>query len=223
MLIDGAHALGQIPINVKELGGDFYVTNGHKWFYSPKGSALLWVRPEYQADIFPPVVSGEGQGSSQFQMQFSYSGTADYSARLAFEAALNFRGSVGSEADIMSYMHNLAVQGGALLASRWKTEVLLSPDLYGSMVTVRVNCLNATIMNNLAQKVLDTYNVWVPFFTLPSAFPEVREWRFQRGQAELSRPAASPVFYTRVSAQIYTELSDFEYLADAVTALTRGC
>mgnify|MGYP002637750004 CR=1 FL=1 len=39
VVIDGAHALGQIPINVADIGADFYVANGHKWLYSPKGSA----------------------------------------------------------------------------------------------------------------------------------------------------------------------------------------
>jgi isopenicillin-N epimerase len=36
--------MGQIDLNITDLGVDFYVSNGHKWMYSPKGSAILWVR-----------------------------------------------------------------------------------------------------------------------------------------------------------------------------------
>src|SRR3970282_1792948 len=45
-LIDGAHAIGMIPINVKEIGCDFYVSSPHKWLLAPKGCGLLYVRAE---------------------------------------------------------------------------------------------------------------------------------------------------------------------------------
>lgn len=62
VLIDGAHALGQIALDVPALNADFYVANGHKWLYSPKGSAVLWVRKDRQALINPTTISWEGQG-----------------------------------------------------------------------------------------------------------------------------------------------------------------
>jgi isopenicillin-N epimerase len=40
VLVDGAHALGHIEVNIPQLaaaGVDFWLGNGHKWFYSPKG------------------------------------------------------------------------------------------------------------------------------------------------------------------------------------------
>jgi hypothetical protein len=48
VLIDGAHALGQLPVNVTALGVDAWLGNGHKWLFSPKGSAVLWVSPQLQ-------------------------------------------------------------------------------------------------------------------------------------------------------------------------------
>ena len=55
VLIDGAHAPGQLPLDVCEVGADFYVGTCHKWLFSPKGSAFLWASPDAQ-DAVKPVV-----------------------------------------------------------------------------------------------------------------------------------------------------------------------
>ncbi len=55
VLVDGAHALGHIHVDLSELAGagvDFWLGNGHKWLYSPKGSCVLWV---YGTSINAPI------------------------------------------------------------------------------------------------------------------------------------------------------------------------
>lgn len=37
VMVDGAHAMGQIPLNITDIDADFYISDGHKWLYSPKG------------------------------------------------------------------------------------------------------------------------------------------------------------------------------------------
>jgi selenocysteine lyase/cysteine desulfurase len=203
VLIDGAHALGQIPVDVTALDADFWLGNGHKWLYSPKGSALLWVRPDRQALIEPTTISWEGQGLTHFQMAFSYVGTTDNSRTLAMSAALDFRKSVGTEAAIVNYMHTLAVTGGRRLAEMWGTELLFSDtSRFAAMVDVRVPTTNSTLAHLIGPALMTRFNTFVPIYDL-----------------SVVGGAIPNTFYARVSCQIYTELSDIEFLATSVKAI----
>src|SRR5712692_1889419 len=44
--VDGAHAIGQIPLDLHDMGCDFYITSPHKWLLAPKGTGTLYIREE---------------------------------------------------------------------------------------------------------------------------------------------------------------------------------
>ena len=52
-VVDGAQAVGAIPVNVRELGCHAYATSGHKWLMGPKGTGLLFIAKDAQAVIRP--------------------------------------------------------------------------------------------------------------------------------------------------------------------------
>ncbi len=54
LLLDAAQALGAVPINVHELGCDFYAGSGQKWLCGPEGSGALFVRPDRLDDLLVP-------------------------------------------------------------------------------------------------------------------------------------------------------------------------
>ncbi len=93
-VVDGAHAPGQIPLDLTALGADFYTGNAHKWLLAPKGAAFLYARREVQPLLQPLVVSwgweAEQPGPSRFIDEHEYQGTRDIAAYLSAPAALQF-------------------------------------------------------------------------------------------------------------------------------------
>jgi isopenicillin-N epimerase len=95
-LIDGAHAPGQLPLDLQALGADFYTGNCHKWMLSPKGAAFLYSRQAAQHLIEPLVVSWGYSASestttgSRYVDLLEWTGTHDPSAALSVPAALAF-------------------------------------------------------------------------------------------------------------------------------------
>jgi isopenicillin-N epimerase len=95
-LVDGAHAMGQIPLDLEAIGADFYTSNCHKWSLAPKGAAFLYARKEVQPLIEPLVVSWgyendpqHGSGS-RFIDLLQWTGTRDPAAALTVPEAIRF-------------------------------------------------------------------------------------------------------------------------------------
>lgn len=142
-LIDAAHGIGHLPLDIKALDPDFFTSNCHKWLYTPRGSAVLYVPPRNQllmrsslptSHAFEPrarpgVVRAPNplppSDKSNFVQQFEFVGTVDNASLLCVPAALEFRRSVcGGEDAIMRYCWDLARRGGLVAAEALGTEVM---------------------------------------------------------------------------------------------------
>jgi isopenicillin-N epimerase len=87
-VVDGAHAPGQLPLELASLGADVYAGNCHKWLCAPKGSGFLWARPEHHGWIAPLVVSWGWRDEADFGERHGWQGTRDPASYLAVPAAL---------------------------------------------------------------------------------------------------------------------------------------
>jgi isopenicillin-N epimerase len=90
-IVDGAHAPGQIDVDLDGIGADVYAGNCHKWMCAPKGSGFLYARPDAQRLIDPLVVSWDWGDGAAFHELHRWQGTRDPSAFLAVADAIEFQ------------------------------------------------------------------------------------------------------------------------------------
>jgi isopenicillin-N epimerase len=97
-VIDGAHAPGQLPLDLGRMGADFYAGNCHKWLCAPKAAGFLFARPEVQ-ELVEPLVVGWGYRERGFVLHQDWEHTRDPAAYLAVPAAIDFVREHGRHAD----------------------------------------------------------------------------------------------------------------------------
>jgi len=103
VLVDGAQAVPHLPVDVQEIGADFYVFSGHKML-GPTGSGVLWGRREL-LDAMPPFMAG-GDMIREVKLRRSEfndvpwkfeAGTPDISAAIGLGVAADYLRELGME------------------------------------------------------------------------------------------------------------------------------
>lgn len=117
-LVDGAQAVGHLPVDVREIGCDFYVASGHKMF-APTGTGFLWGRYEL-LDRLPPHLGG---GDMIEEVFFDRSTYAELPARL--EAGTPHVAGVVGLGQAVAFLEELRMErvqrhDQALLAHAWR-------------------------------------------------------------------------------------------------------
>lgn len=148
VLVDAAHALGQVRINLRELeesGVTYWFTDAHKWFFSPKGSAILWVCKRKHARVRPAIdcaylSTREGQ-TQTFDERFAYLGTKDYTPWLSVGAAIDFVESVGGYDKLIERNRKLAIWCRDFLSVRLHSVLALEDAVTASMCNVHLSSI----------------------------------------------------------------------------------
>jgi isopenicillin-N epimerase len=199
-LVDGAHAPGQVPIDLSRMGVDFYAGNCHKWLSAPKGSAFLYVRPEHQSLIEPLVVSwGWGDEpsfdfGSRFLNNLQWGGTVDVSAYLSVPAAIWFQQEYDWPS-VRERCHELARQALHRIGELTGLSPLY-PDgggFYHQMATMSLPA--GTDLESLKTRLYDDYRIEIPTI----------DWQ--------DRP------FLRISIQGYNSAEDVDALISALKSL----
>jgi isopenicillin-N epimerase len=194
-VIDGAHAPGQIPVDLEAIGADFYTGNLHKWMCAPKGCAFLYVRPEHQAWVESLTISWGWRPGNTFVSRNQLQGTQDVSRYLAVPAAIDFQSQHNWE-DVRAASHQRLRRLREHLHDVFETEPLYPEDggWYAQMGLITLPVDDVTGLN---QRLFDEYAIEVPF-TSHGGWNSVR-----------------------VSVQGYVSDCDLERFADAITEVIR--
>ena len=163
-VIDGAHAPGQIPLDLDGIGADFYAGNCHKWMNAPKGAGFLYARPEVQPLLEPLVVSwgweSETPGDSPFIDHHEWTGTRDIAAFLSVPAAIEFM-RVHDWDHVRAECHTLAADFRRRVTDLTRLSPLSpdSPEWYAQMVAVPLPACDIDAVKN---RLHDEFRVEIP-------------------------------------------------------------
>jgi cysteine desulfurase/selenocysteine lyase len=103
VLVDGAQAVPHQPVDVQDIGADFYVFSGHKML-APAGSGALWARAEL-LEAMPPFLSGGDMINSVHLRHSTFAdipykfeaGTPDVPAAIGLGAAVDYLEAIGMD------------------------------------------------------------------------------------------------------------------------------
>jgi len=139
-VVDGAHAPGQIPLEMESIGADFYGGNLHKWLCAPKGAGFLYAHPSVQPLLKPLIVSwgyeSENPSNSMFVDYHEWTGTRDIAAYLAVPAAIKFQAGQNWES-VRGDCHNLAKEAQQRICELTGLKPLHAEELFfGQFVSI---------------------------------------------------------------------------------------
>ena len=211
VVVDGAHAPGMIEVDIGSLDPVCYTANCHKWLCAPKGAAFLYVRRDRQEGFRPMVLSNDAvlgrPGRSQFQVDFDYIGTNDYTAALCVPAALRTLQSMvqGGWDAIRTHNRNLALAGRDLVCDRLGVERPAPDDMLGAIATIVLPAHEPGLHERLARRETRNHDALQDALMDRHAI-EVPVWSVAGRDQRL----------VRISAQLYNSIEQYAYLADAL-------
>lgn len=206
VMLDAAHGIGMVPLNLNELGASYTTSNCHKWLCAPKGSAFLHVRKDKQAAIHPLTIS-HGMtfplgDTTRFRHEFDWTGTRDMSAHCALPAAIDYLADVveGGWPSIMEHNRELALQGRDILCEALGLEKPCPDEMIPCIATLILPSENKSGGIPLHEPdplhviLSEKYGIQIPVWSWPS--PQGR--------------------FIRISAQLYNSEEEYHYLAWAL-------
>jgi isopenicillin-N epimerase len=214
VLIDGAHAPGMVPLNLQELGAAYYTGNCHKWLCAPKGAGFLYVRPDRQEGIYPPIIShgynSPRPGYSRFQDLFDWPGTLDPTPWLCVGRSIRFLEKLlpGGLAALMRRNHELAVWARRLLVEKAGLTPVGLEEMLGSMAAFQ-------LPDDPAEGNLDASTSPTPTHRLSGKL-----WEDDHIEVPVYYWPAAPRLILRISAQAYNTPEQYLRLAEAVKKMT---
>ncbi|HEY6162785.1 MAG TPA: aminotransferase class V-fold PLP-dependent enzyme [Bacteroidia bacterium] len=208
VFIDGAHAPGQVDLDIEKLGADYYVGNCHKWICSPKGSAVLWVHPARQKNVSPLQVSHNYDRSAEWAKQFFWPGTDDYTAYLCIPFAIESMKKLfpGGWKELRAYNRGLTLNARKVIADKMGTELPVPDGMIGHLANVYLGkttkpAYGFNFIHPVQDELFHKYKIEIPIIVFPGSDPRL---------------------WVRPACQCYNHVSQYEYLAEALAEIRKS-
>lgn len=210
VLVDGAHAPGMLPLDLRSLGVSYYTGNLHKWVCAPKGAAFLYVREDRRARIRPVAISHGANSTrndrSRYHLEFDWTGTFDPTPWLCAAESLRYLPSLvpGGWNEIMRRNRDLAMRARDILCATLEIPAPAPDVMLGSMAAVPLPDGDATSAPSLygdplQDRLFEQHRIEVPVVPWPK----------------------TPQRVLRVSAFLYNTIEEYQRLAEAVASDVR--
>src|SRR5437016_7321916 len=95
--VDGAHVVGMMRLNLRELGCDMYTSSPHKWLQAPKGSGFLYVRDEVVDRLWNTIVTAGWDEPKLPAERFQRLGSSNVPSLWGMRAAVQLANQIGME------------------------------------------------------------------------------------------------------------------------------
>ncbi|HPR18256.1 MAG TPA: aminotransferase class V-fold PLP-dependent enzyme [Candidatus Cloacimonadota bacterium] len=198
-VVDGAHVIGQYPLDFAKMPADFYFSNIHKWLFAPKGTAFLYTAKDKQ-HLLKPLITGWGWGrerelpsGSDYVDSNQFYGTNDYASFLCVPAAIDFYRR--NRIDVLKQECNSLVRNFLQKAE----QITGRKSLYSDFPP----CLQMAVI-----EIPRKYEFW-----------EIKELLYKKYKIEIPVMEWEDKLLLRISIQIYNQPEEVEYLLQVLREL----
>lgn len=201
IIVDGAHAPGQIDISAIPLfGANYYVANLHKWCFAPTSAAFIWMDPlsptRVSGNLHHPIVSHSY--SKGLFAECAMLGTKDYSAMLAVPTSLSFFEKLGGIRTVGDRNHRLCWKVMNYLSESWNTLDAIQPKL----LTASMGMIALPVVFGSSWESSEEVRI------------ELREK--YRIVVQKPFPIGGDRLYLRISVAVYNNWEEYEVLKTAI-------
>jgi selenocysteine lyase/cysteine desulfurase len=194
IICDSAHALGQVPFSLPELGSDFVGLNLHKWIGNPVGAGVLYIKKDRIKNMHP--LFGDVNTTDTGISKLAHFGTTPFAVIMTVPDSLAFHRQLGVER-ISARLH--------YLKSSWLNELKQIPNV--EVVTPADNNLSCAIAS---------------FRIKNKTAAEVADYLFKQHKIFTVARTLGKEGCVRVTPSVYNSIADVRKLVAGVKAYGGG-
>jgi selenocysteine lyase/cysteine desulfurase len=230
-LVDAAHGIGQVELDLSSFDPDFLVSNCHKWLFIPRGCAAFYVAERNQDLMRSTLPTSHGFApcpgrmvmenplprteKNAFLANFEFVGTRDDSPYLCIPEAIKWRKEVcGGETAIRKYCKSLALEGSKKIAAMLGTHIL------DNNTQTLTDCCMVNVLLPIGIGLEPNEHLYL---VNPRHRANVTKWMSETMVKEFKTFVTIFFFqdqwWARVSRQVYLDMSDFEWTGEMLKKL----